>query len=38
MKIVDGRAVPSGRPGLGIDWDWGAIEKRRVEGLTRFIT
>jgi len=38
MKIVDGRAVPSDEPGLGIDWDWEAIDRRRVEGLTRFIT
>ena len=37
MKIVGGRAVPPDEPGLGIDWDWDAIDKRRVEGLTRFI-
>jgi L-alanine-DL-glutamate epimerase-like enolase superfamily enzyme len=38
MKIVDGHAVPSDEPGLGIDWDWDAIDKRRVEGLTRIVT
>jgi L-alanine-DL-glutamate epimerase-like enolase superfamily enzyme len=38
MKIVEGRAIPPDAPGLGIDWDWNAIDKRRVEGLTRFIT
>jgi L-alanine-DL-glutamate epimerase-like enolase superfamily enzyme len=38
MKIVEGRAVPPDEPGLGIDWDWSAIDERRVEGLTRFIT
>jgi L-alanine-DL-glutamate epimerase-like enolase superfamily enzyme len=37
MKITEGRAVPPDEPGLGIDWDWSAIDKRRVEGLTRFI-
>jgi L-alanine-DL-glutamate epimerase-like enolase superfamily enzyme len=25
MAIVDGRAVPSSAPGLGIDWDWEKI-------------
>jgi L-alanine-DL-glutamate epimerase-like enolase superfamily enzyme len=29
MTIADGYAVPSGRPGLGIEWDWQAIEKQR---------
>jgi L-alanine-DL-glutamate epimerase-like enolase superfamily enzyme len=28
IGIVDGHAVPSDAPGLGIEWDWQAIEKR----------
>jgi L-alanine-DL-glutamate epimerase-like enolase superfamily enzyme len=31
MRIENGRAVPSEAPGLGIAWDWGAIEKLRLE-------
>ncbi|MBM3570732.1 MAG: mandelate racemase/muconate lactonizing enzyme family protein [Alphaproteobacteria bacterium] len=27
MRIADGHAVPSDRPGLGIAWDWQAIER-----------
>jgi L-alanine-DL-glutamate epimerase-like enolase superfamily enzyme len=27
MRIEVGRAVPSPEPGLGIDWDWGAIAR-----------
>jgi L-alanine-DL-glutamate epimerase-like enolase superfamily enzyme len=27
MRIQDGRAYPSQEPGIGIDWDWPAIEK-----------
>ncbi|MGI9401258.1 MAG: mandelate racemase/muconate lactonizing enzyme family protein, partial [Rhizobiaceae bacterium] len=26
MRIEDGRAYPSETPGLGIDWDWEAID------------
>ncbi|MBN8995012.1 MAG: mandelate racemase/muconate lactonizing enzyme family protein [Rhizobiales bacterium] len=37
MQIRDGHAVPSDRPGLGIEWDFEAIDRRRVEGLTRLI-
>jgi L-alanine-DL-glutamate epimerase-like enolase superfamily enzyme len=29
IPIKDGYAVPSAQPGLGIDWDWNAIERRR---------
>ena len=29
MTIVGGYAVPPEVPGLGIDWDWAAIAKRR---------
>ncbi|WP_120633641.1 mandelate racemase/muconate lactonizing enzyme family protein [Ruegeria sp. EL01] len=25
MQVVDGHAIPSDKPGLGIDWDWGKI-------------
>lgn len=38
MRIVDGRAVPSSEPGLGIAWDWEAVDRQRVEGCTRTIT
>ena len=37
MTIADGHAVPSDQPGLGIAWDWEAIDRRRVEGLTRIV-
>ena len=29
IPIKDGYAVPSSAPGLGIEWDWKAIERRR---------
>lgn len=32
MAIAGGHALPSDRPGLGIDWDWKAIERRRSVG------
>lgn len=32
MTITNGRAVPSTAPGLGIDWDFGAINAQIVEG------
>jgi L-alanine-DL-glutamate epimerase-like enolase superfamily enzyme len=32
MTIGDGRAVPSAAPGLGIAWDFAAIERQLVEG------
>lgn len=33
--IRDGRAYPSTAPGLGIAWDWAAIEKHRVADVVR---
>lgn len=27
MDVRDGHAIPSGAPGLGIDWDWDAIDR-----------
>ena len=30
MQIKDGYAVPSDRPGLGIDWDWSEIGKLQL--------
>ena len=30
MRIENGRATPSDTPGLGIDWDWSAIEREQV--------
>jgi L-alanine-DL-glutamate epimerase-like enolase superfamily enzyme len=41
MTIKDGLALPSDEAGLGIDWDFNAIEKRAVagwHGLVIFIT
>ncbi|HEY0912270.1 MAG TPA: mandelate racemase/muconate lactonizing enzyme family protein [Bradyrhizobium sp.] len=35
MRIVDGYAVPSQAPGLGIAWDWEAIHARTVDGTAR---
>jgi len=28
IHIADGHAVPADAPGIGIDWDWRAIEKK----------
>jgi L-alanine-DL-glutamate epimerase-like enolase superfamily enzyme len=33
LRIEDGRAYPSREPGLGIDWDWDAINASQVDGL-----
>ncbi|MGB0505652.1 MAG: mandelate racemase/muconate lactonizing enzyme family protein [Pikeienuella sp.] len=30
MHIENGRAIPSDKPGLGIDWDWSAIKREQV--------
>lgn len=38
MTIRDGYAIPSGEPGLGIDWDWGAIDRIRVRDADHDIT
>lgn len=38
MFMVNGHAVPSSEPGLGIDWDWNEIDRRAVEGLSASIT
>ena len=38
MTVRDGHAVPSDAPGLGIEWDWGRINARRIDGCTRLIT
>jgi L-alanine-DL-glutamate epimerase-like enolase superfamily enzyme len=34
MAIENGHAVPSSAPGLGIEWDWEAIARRRANGST----
>jgi L-alanine-DL-glutamate epimerase-like enolase superfamily enzyme len=34
VTIHEGCAVPSEEPGLGIEWNWPAIEQRRVGGTT----
>ena len=36
MRIEAGHAIPSDEPGLGIAWDFAAIEKQAVEG-SRFV-
>jgi L-alanine-DL-glutamate epimerase-like enolase superfamily enzyme len=38
MRIESGHAIPSPEPGLGIAWDWAAIDKRRVGGHTEIVT
>jgi L-alanine-DL-glutamate epimerase-like enolase superfamily enzyme len=38
MKIERGRAIPSDKPGLGIAWDEEALQRLRVEGLTRTVS
>jgi L-alanine-DL-glutamate epimerase-like enolase superfamily enzyme len=34
VRIEDGHAYAPDEPGLGIEWDWEAVEARRVHGLT----
>lgn len=34
LRIENGRAWPSTAPGLGIDWDWEAIDRARIDGLS----
>jgi L-alanine-DL-glutamate epimerase-like enolase superfamily enzyme len=34
VAIHEGHALPPEEPGLGIDWNWDAIESRRVGGTT----
>jgi hypothetical protein len=38
MRIDAGRAVPSAEPGLGIAWDWDAIDRLKIDGASRTIT
>ena len=38
LRIEDGYAVPSASPGLGIAWDWAAVERQAVEGSRAAIT
>jgi L-alanine-DL-glutamate epimerase-like enolase superfamily enzyme len=37
MRIENGRAIPSDKPGLGIEWDWDAIGRLTVPGTARTI-
>ena len=37
MKIHEGHAFPSASPGLGIDWNFEAIERSTVEGSLRLL-
>ena len=36
MEIVDGQAMPSSRPGIGIDWDWQAVNRLAVNDVQTF--
>jgi len=38
MRIENGRAVPSDEPGLGIAWDWEAVDRQRVEDATHIVS
>ncbi|MDC9823065.1 mandelate racemase/muconate lactonizing enzyme family protein [Devosia sp. ZB163] len=38
MTIRDGRAIPSSEPGLGIDWDFAAIDRMAMDGSRATIT
>ena len=42
IRIESGKAIPSDKPGLGIDWDWKALERsivhRRGHGVSRPLT
>jgi L-alanine-DL-glutamate epimerase-like enolase superfamily enzyme len=37
MRIEKGRAVPSDAPGLGIAWDFAAIDRMKVDGVTHTV-
>src|SRR5437667_9946134 len=37
MRIDNGRAVPSDSPGLGIAWDFAAIDRMKVGGATHVV-
>ena len=34
IRMEEGTAYPSSEPGLGIEWDWEAIESMRIDGAT----
>ena len=38
MRIENGHAVPSNEPGLGIAWDWEAIDRQRIDDTTHVIS
>jgi L-alanine-DL-glutamate epimerase-like enolase superfamily enzyme len=38
MRIEGGRAFPSAQPGLGIDWDFEAVDRLAVEGSRAMVT
>jgi L-alanine-DL-glutamate epimerase-like enolase superfamily enzyme len=37
MRVENGRAYPSDAPGLGIAWNWDAINRLRVDGVTQTV-
>lgn len=38
MRMVDGNAMPSNQPGLGIDWDWDELNRRSIPQLSADIS
>ena len=38
VRIADGHAFPAEAPGLGIEWDWPAVEKLTVAGSTATVS
>ena len=34
IRVEDGYAYPPDTPGLGIAWDWAAIQKRQIANIT----
>ncbi|MFT6306966.1 MAG: L-alanine-DL-glutamate epimerase-like enolase superfamily enzyme [Halioglobus sp.] len=38
MQMVDGFAIPSSKPGIGIDWDWAELDSRSIPQLSVTIT
>ena len=38
MQMVDGFAIPSSQPGIGIDWDWEELNCRSIPQLSANIT
>ncbi|PWJ11747.1 mandelate racemase/muconate lactonizing enzyme family protein [Jannaschia seohaensis] len=37
LRIESGDALPPGEPGIGIDWDWDAIDRQRIAALDHVV-